>query len=632
MELFNSLGHKYSMLVVYYMQVRTGIFSRLKTSTLNKCFEVLTISDRRKVIGACILQFLLSILDLIGVAIVGILGSLAVSGVQSNSPGERVAKILRLLGIDSLGFQQQVAVLGVGATVFLVSRTLLSIILSRKILFFISRRGSVVSTDLASKLFSRGLTELGRRSTQQNLYALTMGVQGVTLGVIGVAIILVADFSLLLVLLTGLLAVDVVVAISALLIFAAVGLLLYRTMHLRTAKLAQENMTYAVEGAETVIELIENFREYFVRNRREILISRFEANRTLLAESLAELSFMPSLSKYIIEASVLFSALVISAIQFSLQDASKAVATLAIFLAAGSRIAPAALRLQQGLIAIKGNLESSSLTLDLITESRDWELLPEIDYEFDKNYLGFSPEIQIRNLDFSYPGRDETVLSGVNLDLGPGEFLAVVGKSGAGKSTLVDALLGLVVPSQGSVLISNKDPKSCLMSWPGAIAYVPQETHLLNGSLRSNICLGFKEGEFNDSEILEALRLAQLQDFLNSLNNGLETAVGEYGVGLSGGQRQRLGIARALLTKPKLIILDEATSSLDAQTESEITQAIYNLKGSVTVVIIAHRLSTARNADKVAYLSNGKIETLGSFEEVRKQIPDFDAQAKLMGL
>jgi ABC-type multidrug transport system fused ATPase/permease subunit len=575
---------------------------------------------------------LLSILDLIGVAMVGILGSLAVSGVQSNTPGERVAKILSFIGIDGLSFQQQVAILGIGATAFLVSRTLLSILLSRRILFFISRRGSLISTELASKLFSRGLTELRRRSIQQNLYALTNGVQNVTLGVIGVAIILVADFSLLLVLLIGLLAVDVVVAISAFMIFASVGLLLYKTMHIRTAKLARENMKYAVEGAETVIELVENFREYFVRNRRKVLISKFEINRSLLAESLAELSFMPTLSKYIVEASVLFSALIISAIQFSLQDAGKAVATLAIFLAAGSRIAPAALRLQQGLISLKGNLESSSLTLDLITESRNWELLPEINYEFDKEYLGFIPDIKIRNLDFSYSGSDEPVLSGVNLDVMPGEFLAVVGKSGAGKSTLVDALLGLVVPQNGYVLISSKDPKSCLMSWPGAIAYVPQEIHLVNGSLRSNICLGFREGEFTDSEILEALHMAQLQDFLIGLDSGLETAVGEYGVGLSGGQRQRLGIARALLTKPKLIILDEATSSLDAQTESEINQSIYNLKGTVTVVIVAHRLSTARNADKVAYISYGKIESLGTFEEVRRQIPDFDAQAKLMGL
>jgi ABC-type multidrug transport system fused ATPase/permease subunit len=632
MDSVGSLWPKYSKFLDYHRQVQTGVVKRLRNSRLNKCFEVLSFSDRRKVVGACILQSMLSILDLIGVAIVGILGSLAVTGIQSNSPGERVGKTLQILGIDSLSFQQQVAVLGLSATAFLMARTIFSIVLSRKILFFISRRGSVISTELASKLFSKGLMELRRRSTQQNLYAVTTGVQNVTLGVIGAGIILVADVSLLIVLLIGLLVVDVIVAISALLIFTAVGILLYITMHKKTAKLSQENMMYAVEGAETVIELIENFREYFVRNRRGVLISRFGTNRSLLSERLAELSFMPTLSKYIVESSVLFSALIISAIQFSLQDASRAVATLAIFMAAGSRIAPAALRLQQGLISIKGNLASSTLTLDLITESKGWDLLPEVNYNFDKEYIGFIPKIEIRSLNFSYPDRFEEVLSGVNLELGSGEFLAVVGKSGAGKSTLIDALLGLVVPQHGSVLISNVGPKDCLMNWPGAVAYVPQETHILNGSLRSNICLGYKDGEFKDSEILDAIQSAQLFDFLSGLDDGLETLVGEYGVGLSGGQRQRLGIARALLTKPKLMILDEATSSLDAQTESEITQAIYNLKGSVTVVLIAHRLSTARNADKVAYLSNGKIEALGSFEEVRQLVPDFDTQAKLMGL
>lgn len=567
-----------------------------------------------------------------GVAIVGVLGSLAVSGVQSSPPGEQVAKTLELIGISTLSFQSQVAVLGIAATVFLTARTILSIVLSRKILFFISRRGSAIATELAGKLFSRGLAEIRSRSTQQNLYGLTLGVQSVTLGVIGTGIILVADFSLLVVLLIGLLVVNVVVAISSFLIFTAVGLFLYKVMHIRTARLAKENMRFAVEGAETIVELVDNFREYFVRNRRRVLISRFETNRNSLAESLAELSFMPMLSKYVVEAAVLISALIISAIQFSLQDASRAIGTLAVFMVAGSRIAPAALRIQQGLISIKGSLASSSLTLDLITESRTWKTLPEIEYKFDVAHSGFVPEIQIDGLSYSYPNSKEKVLSDVSFKVNSGEFLAVVGKSGAGKSTLVDALLGLVIPQTGTVLISDVEPKKCLNNWPGAIAYVPQETHILNGSIRSNVCLGFTESEFKDSEILEALYSAQLQDFVFGLNEGLETVIGEYGLGLSGGQRQRLGIARALITKPRLIILDEATSSLDAQTESEINQVIYSLKGSVTVVLIAHRLSTARNADKIAYFSNGKIEALGSFEEVRRRVPDFDAQAKLMGL
>lgn len=608
------------------------VFLSFKKRTLYKCYEVLTVSDRRKVIGACILQFLLSTLDLVGVAIVGVLGSLAVSGVQSNPPGEQVAKTLELIGIDSLSFQSQIALLAVLATTFLTARTIISIVLSRKILFFISRRGAAIASELANKLFSRGLAEIQSRSTQQNLYGLTLGVQSVTLGVLGTGIMLVADFSLLIVLLIGMLVVNVVVAISAFLVFAIVGLLLYKVMHVRTARLSQENMKSAVEGAETIVELADNFREYFVRNRRSILISRFEANRNSLAESLAELSFMPMLSKYVVEASVLLSALVISAIQFSLQDASRAIGTLAVFMVAGSRIAPAALRIQQGLITMKGSLASSSITLELITESKDWKKIPETEYKFDVAHVGFEPQILISRLSYSYPNSAEEVLSNVSLKLSAGEFLAVVGKSGSGKSTLVDALLGLVIPHSGFVLISNVEPKECLSNWPGAVAYVPQQSHILNGSLRSNVCLGFNDNEFSDDEIMKALCTAQLEDFVSCLSDGLDTTIGEYGMGLSGGQRQRLGIARALLTQPRLIILDEATSSLDAQTESEINQAIYNLKGSVTVVLIAHRLSSARNADKVAYLSDGKIQALGDFEEVRQLVPDFDAQARLMGL
>jgi len=616
----------------YNRGMQMGAVAKFRQSALNQCFGVLSAKDRKRVIGACVLQFLLSILDLIGVALVGILGSLAVSGVQSRLPGVRVSSTLNFFGINSLAFQQQVAILGLAAAGFFITRTILSIILSRKILFFISRRGSKISYELSSKLFSQGLTVLRKRSTQQNLYALTTGVQGITIGVIGTSILLVADFSLLIVLLIGLFAVDVVVASSTFALFAIVGLILYKTMHLKSSKLAKQNMTYAVQGAETIIELIDNFREYFVKNRRKTVISRFETNRNSLAESLAELSFMPTLSKYVIEASLLLSALLISALQFSLQDASKAVATLAVFMAAGSRIAPASLRLQQGLITVKSNLASSGLTLDLIRDSESWLPLPEIHNKFEKSYVDFNPIIQIKNVSFAYPQSHEEVIKNVSLTLGQGEFLAIVGKSGAGKSTLVDMLLGLITPQAGTVNISNRDPQTCLQLWPGAVAYVPQVTHVLNGSLRSNVCLGFSSGEFDDTEIIEALTAARLDRFLESLHEGLDTTLGEYGVGLSGGQLQRLGVARALLTKPRLIILDEATSSLDAQTEAEINEGIYDLKGAVTVVLIAHRLSSARNANKVAYLSNGAIEAIGSFEEVRNAVPDFDSQATLMGL
>jgi ABC-type multidrug transport system fused ATPase/permease subunit len=167
---------------------------------------------------------------------------------------------------------------------------------------------------------------------------------------------------------------------------------------------------------------------------------------------------------------------------------------------------------------------------------------------------------------------------------------------------------------------------------PGATAYVPQDTVIVNGNIWENIALGFDYNPEHEKYINEALKLSNLEDYVQSLPEGLFTKVGDRGHKLSGGQRQRLGIARALFTKPKLLVLDEATSSLDAQTESDITEAIKSLKGKTTIIMIAHRLSSVRNADQVIFINNGMIESIGTFEEVRKKVPNFDKQANLMGL
>jgi ABC-type multidrug transport system fused ATPase/permease subunit len=599
---------------------------------LRQCLGLLSISDKKKVLAACVLQSTLSVFDLVGVALIGLIGSLAVSGVQSRSPSENVSDTLEFIGINNLTFQYQAAILGIVATLFMVGKTLISIYLSRRILYFVARRGSIISRELAGKFFSKGLIELQRKSSQQSIFALTRGVQGITLGIIGTGIILVADFSLLILLLGVLLFVDVVTAVFSLIIFGLVGFFLYTKMHKKASIIARNTSELEVNGSEILLEFIQNFREYFVKSARMNPLIKFEKNRESLAINLAELSLMPILSKYIVEASLLISALMIAAIQFSLQDASTAVATLSVFLAAGSRIAPAALRLQQGLVIMKGNIAGSSLTFDLITEIQDWNPSSNQSRRIGVEHIGFIPQIVVKDLGFTYSRDQENdTICNVNLIVEPGEFLAIVGKSGAGKSTLVDAMLGLVEPNCGSVHISNLDPRTAINSWPGAIAYVPQDPHLLNGTLRSNVCLGFDPHEFTDEQILSALSQAKLGDFLLSLNEGLDTQLGDFGAALSGGQLQRLSIARALLTKPRLLFLDEATSSLDAQTEASINETLRSLTGSTTVVVVAHRLSTVKNADKVAYVADGQIKAIGSFEKVRRLVPDLELQAQLLG-
>jgi ABC-type multidrug transport system fused ATPase/permease subunit len=207
-----------------------------------------------------------------------------------------------------------------------------------------------------------------------------------------------------------------------------------------------------------------------------------------------------------------------------------------------------------------------------------------------------------------------------------------VGPSGAGKTTLIDVLLGVLNPDSGSVLISELPPLFAVAKWPGAVSYVPQDVLIAAGTIRENVALGYPAEEATDELVFNALRVAHMDEFVQTLPKGIDTQVGERGTQISGGQRQRLGIARAMFTRPQLLVLDEATSSLDSETESSISQSIYALRGSTTVVMIAHRLSTVRNADIVVYMKDGRVMASGSFEEVRAAVPDFDNQAKLMGL
>ena len=599
---------------------------------LKRSLSILTLKDQRKILLLTAINVLMSVLDLFGVVLVGLLGALSVQGLQSNLPGNRVSTALEILHIQDLSFQTQAMILALSAAALLVGRTVLSILFTRKILFFLSRRGAKISAELVSRLLSQPLLVVQARTTQETVYAVTTGVERIVLQVLAIAVVWISDLALLIVMLFGLLIIDPVTAISIFLIFLLISYLLYKFMHMRAGLLGSENASLSIQSNEKIVEVFASYRESVVRNRRDYYARQIGHLRHRLANTSAEMGFLPYVSKYVIETTVILGAIGIGVTQFIFQDATHAISTLAIFMAAGTRIAPAVLRLQQGLIVIKGGLGVAGPTLDLISALGNAPIIENVDDTVDIIHSGFIPEVLIKDVSLTYPDKSKPAIDDISITIPAGTSVAFVGPSGAGKTTMIDVLLGVLNPDTGSVTISGIPPLLAVAKWPGAVSYVPQDVVIAAGTIRENISLGYPSEQASDELVMGALKIAHLDQFVASLPQGLDTQVGERGAKISGGQRQRIGIARAMFTRPHLLVLDEATSSLDGETEASISEAIQGLQGSTTVVIIAHRLSTVRNVNTVVYLADGKLLAKGTFEEVRKAVPEFDQQARVMGL
>jgi ATP-binding cassette subfamily C protein len=603
------------------------------SSIVLKSLKLLNKKDRKKLIIIIFLQIILGGLDLIGVAFIGVLGALAVSGVSLDSPGDRVSQVLRLLQIDNYNFGTQAVILGLLAAGFMVSKTILSMFFTRKSLTFLSYRSAEFSAELARKILSQQYIQIRNSSNQEILYGLTAGANNLILGVLGAVVSIISDLSLVIVMLIGLFVIEPTIAFGSLFFFSLIGLILHRNLSHRAINLGQDNANLSIKVNEAVMDVLDVYRELFVRNKLTQYVNEIENSRIRVAKTTASMAFLPYISKYVLETSIVLGTLFLAGTQFFYQDTARAFGNIAIFLAAGTRIAPAVLRFQQGLLQIKTSSGGAAPTLATYEQITTKLAIGSDQKVEDFEHHGFTPEVIFNDVSFKYKGNSKFAIKHVNLKIEAGKIVALVGNSGAGKTTLADLLLGVITPDSGTVSISNRSPKQAIIDWPGSIAYVPQDVVILSTSISRNISLNPNgQTQINSEQIRESIKKSQLEAFVKDLVEGPESFVGERGSKLSGGQRQRLGISRALYSNPKLIIMDEATSSLDAETEYTLNETIQKLRGRVTIVVIAHRLATVRNADIVCYINNGTIEAQGSFEEVRKQVHNFDKQAKLLGL
>ena len=355
---------------------------------------------------------------------------------------------------------------------------------------------------------------------------------------------------------------------------------------------------------------IGGIKEVIMFRREGFFVALFEDNLKEYASINQKLSFVQALPRYFLEllTMVCFAVLVSSMVAFG-GGIDSVIPVLGLFGVAAFRILPATYQILNCLQSISTSnsfLQEVLGDLSISAKAEPTGGVGEMEFEV----------LEIQHLKYSYDPIRGEALSDVSIQINRGEAVGLVGQSGSGKSTLVDLLIGLLKPQEGVVLVNELNINTILQWWRSSIGYVSQTIFLTDDSLKRNIAFGLPDEEIDEVAVREALKSAQLEDFVASLPEGLDTAVGERGVRLSGGQRQRIGIARALYHRPSVLVLDEATSSLDSETEHEVMKAIQALQGDKTVIIVAHRLSTVEYCDRLYRLDAGRIVDEGTFGEV----------------
>lgn len=570
-------------------------------------------------------------MDLIAVGLVGFLGTMSISGIQSQEPTGLILKFLKIMRLEEYSFQRQFAIISILAVTLLVTKSLVSAWVTRRFIRILSDTGARISVDLISRFLAMPFSYIRGKAIQKVLFASTRGVDMIMIQVIAPLIVLASDGSLLLLMFIALFIVDPLTASLSILLFGSIGIGLYLNSNSKVKEMGRRSSEINIETNELLANSINSYREIYVKNRLSNNLNLIQEKRIELSHNMARLSFIPYIGKYLLETAVILGAVLIGSVQFLFQDSATAVANFSIFVVAGTRIGPAVLRIQQGLIHMRSGMGLSEPTIELNLEIAQKKIVQN-EKHFSTKHSDFDPTVSAQDISYSYTKNDNKAITEVSLEIPRGQFIALVGSSGAGKSTMVDLLLGILEPDSGQITLSGTNPRDAIDKWPGATAYVPQVVHIIDGSISENVTLGYRHSTFSEEEIYSALEIADLMEYVDSLPEGIHTNVGEFGNKLSGGQKQRLGIARAVFTKPRLLILDEATSALDGISEGNISKSIHKLRGDTTIIVVAHRLSSIKNADLLYYFEKGKIVASGSFESLALNVPGFSTQVSNMKL
>jgi len=574
---------------------------------IQKIWKVLSLSQRKNVFFLFILMFIGMGLELLGIGlIVPIVMLISQADLLDKYP--MLLPFIELLGNPN---QKELVIISMLAlvSIYIIKNIFLGFTAWYKIRFT-----HTVGAMLSTKLFNVYLQQPYTFHLQQNSSNLIRNVLfeiGVFMGALAALMQLFSELLIVIGLSTALILIEPFSAFVVILVVGSAGYLFHRVTRLQVAKWGKSR--YEHEGFKMLHlqQGLGGIKDVKLLGREKNFMNQYDthniksAHVRLLMETLKQ---FPRLWLEILTIGGL-AGIVISLLEQG-KNLNIILPVLALFAAAAFRLMPSANNII-GAIQI--------LRHDLVVINTIYAELLLGNFNNNKKSLKniiFENTIELRNVSFQYEASNTPSLKNLSIIIHNGELIGFIGKSGAGKSTLVDVILGLIPPDSGVVCVDGHDVQENMRSWQNHIGYVPQTIYLTDDSLRRNIAFGLPDEEIDTAAVHRALEYAQMTKFVNTLPDGLETKVGERGVRLSGGQRQRIGIARALYHDPEVLVLDEATSSLDVKTEAGVMEAVQALHGSKTIIIVAHRLSTIKNCDRLYTLDKGQIKDEGAPEKL----------------
>lgn len=581
-------------------------------------FKIFSKNDKKYFIYIILIQSLIALMDIVGIFLVGIVGTLITNYLLGSNLNSWALNFINLLGLNNYSVKFLILFFSLFIVIFFVSKTIFSIYINRKILLFYARKQREFSVALYSKLLNSSYAWLKQQNTEQIYSAITTGADAIFMKIVGNLILIISDALLLFSILTFLVVFNPIASLFTFIYFFLIAVILQKIIGKRASVYGAIYTEGSMTSHLNLNIMLSSFKEIFVMNKKDYFKDKFENAEYLKSTVTAKSLWAQQLPKYFFEIGLIIGTFILS---FSLLTSSVSnISTLTIFIVASGRLVPALFRIQSSIFSLASGYSNALLAIEFFDNLK---LRSDLVSRATDEVLTSPPSIEIQSVAFRFPDSKDSLLENISINIASGEVVAFVGKSGSGKTTLVDLILNIYKPSKGRIVL--KDGLSEVT--PGiinGISYVPQNPLIFRGTVLQNIVFGTDSKSISQASLNYAITSANLDEFIKRLPEGINTNLSNVGGILSGGEKQRIAIARALYMRPKLLVIDEGTSSLDYTSENLITKTLMSLEGKVTIIIIAHRITTIKRIKNIYFMGNGKIIGVGNYNSLQKSVPEFE--------